>query len=209
MDESEFEHLRLEPAKNSTIAVPIVQVKGEKPVNMTGFYFPKKTDDENKQQQTSLDENGNPVEEDIKKLNIQSDQSDEKETKNNNNNNESGEKREDEANKSETRENTESNDKEEDDQNDNENDENEQDEDEDDDGEGWIKPSNLAEVKKKSQVDAEQKHIDSARFKVACMTSDFAMQASLNYAFKKQCRCFKINTIFKLKENLIFNNLLL
>lgn len=176
MDESEFKNLRVEPAKNSTIAVPVVQAKGEKPVNMTGFYFPKKTDDENKQQQTSLDENGNPVEEDLKKLNIQNDQLDEKETIKNNNH--SSEKREDEANKSETHENTESNDTEEEDQNDNENEENDQDENEDDDDEGWIKPSNLAEVKKKSQVDAEQEHIDSARFKVACMTSDFAMQAS-------------------------------
>ena len=45
-----------------------------------------------------------------------------------------------------------------------------------DDGEGWINPGNLEKIKKESKVDAEQENLGSTKIKVACMTSDFAMQ---------------------------------
>jgi RNA-binding protein NOB1 len=50
------------------------------------------------------------------------------------------------------------------------------DENEEDDDDGWIKPSNLDQVKKKSILDLEQQELTDLHFKVACMTSDFAMQ---------------------------------
>ena len=46
----------------------------------------------------------------------------------------------------------------------------------DEDDEGWITPSNLEKVKKMSQVESEQQEINNLELKVACMTSDFAMQ---------------------------------
>ena len=53
--------------------------------------------------------------------------------------------------------------------------EEEADEDEDDDDEGWITPSNIKEKRReidgRSAEEDEQKHV-----KVACMTTDFAMQ---------------------------------
>jgi RNA-binding protein NOB1 len=51
----------------------------------------------------------------------------------------------------------------------------EEDEDEEDE-EGWIKPSNLEDIKRSSKIDAEQESLGEAKLKVACMTSDFAMQ---------------------------------
>lgn len=45
-----------------------------------------------------------------------------------------------------------------------------------DDEEGWINPGNLEKIKKESKVDAEQENLGSTKIKVACMTSDFAMQ---------------------------------
>jgi cobalamin biosynthesis protein CobT len=49
-----------------------------------------------------------------------------------------------------------------------------------DDEEGWINPGNLEKIKKESKVDAEQENLGSTKIKVACMTSDFAMQVLIN-----------------------------
>lgn len=63
--------------------------------------------------------------------------------------------------------------------------EEEEDEDNDDDEEGWIKPSNLVEVQKKSIIEADKQEINDLNLKVACMTSDFSMQVIYlkNYNF--------------------------
>lgn len=63
------------------------------------------------------------------------------------------------------------------DENNNEENENEEESDQDDE-EGWIKPSNIDEVKKKSLVDSDFQELTNLNFQVACMTSDFAMQVN-------------------------------
>lgn len=57
-----------------------------------------------------------------------------------------------------------------------EEDQDEKENDEDDDG--WINPSNLQELNSQSQIDAESEEMGCAKFKVACMTSDFSMQVN-------------------------------
>ena len=56
--------------------------------------------------------------------------------------------------------------------------ENEAENDEDDE-EGWIKPSNLEQMKKLSIIESEQQDIENLQIKVGCMTSDFSMQVSI------------------------------
>jgi len=50
------------------------------------------------------------------------------------------------------------------------------DQNEDEDQGNWITPSNLDEIKKLHEVEAEQQRIKDMRMEVGCMTSDFAMQ---------------------------------
>ena len=56
--------------------------------------------------------------------------------------------------------------------------ENEEENDGDEDEEGWIKPSNLEQMKKLSIIESEQQNIENLQIKVGCMTSDFSMQVS-------------------------------
>ena len=63
----------------------------------------------------------------------------------------------------------------------------------DSDEDGWIKPSNLAEIKKKSIVEAEQRDVTDLKIKVACMTSDFAMQVKKSFIFGRKI----LNYFFK------------
>ncbi len=55
--------------------------------------------------------------------------------------------------------------------------------DEEDDGEGWITPGNLEEMKKLSQLSCEEKEIKDSQITVGCMTSDFSMQVLIHLLF--------------------------
>jgi hypothetical protein len=60
---------------------------------------------------------------------------------------------------------------------------------------GWITPSNLEEVKKMNLNELEE-DISNLSVKVACMTSDFAMQVIRKMVEKLNDPCFKFNIFF-------------
>jgi RNA-binding protein NOB1 len=121
-------------------------------VSIAGFYLPpKKTSKEMSDAETSLEES-------FKKIDIKEEEEGEKDPNNNKvseseknvNTDEIDEEKANEAN-------------------------NEEDDSEDEDEVGWITPSNLEEVKKMNLNELEE-DISHLNVKVACMTSDFAMQ---------------------------------
>ena len=69
---------------------------------------------------------------------------------------------------------------------------NEEEESDEEDEVGWITPSNLEEVKKMNLNELEE-DISNLSVKVACMTSDFAMQVSKKMVAKHNDPCFKFN----------------
>ena len=140
-------------------AVDTEQLKLDKPVSIAGFYLPKKKE-ENKAE---------TLEQSVEKLDLncaetQSEAQDETKVETSQNTDSENEN----LNESKNSEGEE----EEVDENNNE----ENEEEDDDDGEGWITPSNLEKAKKMSRVESEQQEINNMELKVACMTSDFAMQ---------------------------------
>lgn len=155
LNEEEFKQLKLEPVKNLA-PVEQTKLKLDKPVNIAGFYVPKK---ENNAEEKKLEE----LVEDIK-LSDESNKKDDEESKEEKDEEQNEEKENENENESENENETSKDD------NNNENNEN------GDDEEGWINPGNLEKIKKESKVDAEQEDLGSTKIKVACMTSDFAMQ---------------------------------
>ena len=147
-------------------AVDTEQLKLDKQVSIAGFYLPKKKE-ENKEE---------TLEQSVEKLDLNCAET-QSEAQN--------------ETKVETSLNTDSNNSENENLNESKNGEgeeeeeevdennNEEENEEDDDDEGWITPSNLEKAKKMSRVESEQQEINNMELKVACMTSDFAMQVCL------------------------------
>jgi hypothetical protein len=140
----------------------LAKLKLEKTVNIAGFYVPtkkEKTDAEKLQSGGGYGQDS--VVESIDKITLNESQNDADHETNQSQNSNADENNND-TNTSVDEQNEE---------------EAEQSGEENSDDEGWIKPSNLAEVKKMmSIVEADQQQIHDLNIKVACMTSDFAMQ---------------------------------
>ena len=136
-------------------------------MSIAGFYLPPKKSEQSNRT--------NQLENAVEKLNI--DESKEKNektdefTKEDTNNNELNESDKNEAQIKEEGENEEENDE-----------STEEEDEEDDDNVGWITPANLETVKKQNLNELEE-DINNLNIKVACMTSDFAMQVS----FQNEC----------------------
>jgi len=124
-------------------------------VSIAGFYLPpKKTSKETNDAENSLEES-------FKKIDIKEGEEEEEGEKDSNNN---------QVSESEKNLNTDEIDEEKANEANNE-----EDDSEDEDEAGWITPSNLEEVKKMNLNELEE-DISHLNVKVACMTSDFAMQ---------------------------------
>lgn len=173
MDKDEFDQLKQEPIKNYQ---PLINANTlgtkEKPVNIVGFYLPpratKKSESNNLENdlaktldnQLKLDENNNNDDQNeteqqleepklVKQVQIEKEYNANYDDKNKNEN-------ENESHDVDDGDNDDDND--------------------DDDEAGWIKPSNLKEMKKLSILESEQQELNNVKFKVGCMTSDFSMQ---------------------------------
>lgn len=132
------------------------KLKLDKPVNIAGFYYPKKSETDEKEEKTNDSEEKETA-------NEKSADNDVHEVKDNNNNQIDNPEI---VNEEQTEENS------------NEEDQSEE-ENNNEDEEGWITPGNLDKMKQLSIVESELEQIDNLKFKVACMTSDFSMQVTI------------------------------
>ena len=136
----------------------IQSLKLNKPVEIAGFYLPKKT--------TVSKEKEHEIESDADQLPVDKLALDEVDDNNNSDKNEAKE-----------RENNEGDNEEEDGEDDEDKDDEDEDEDDEEDDEGWITPGNLEQIRRKNQMgDDEKEEIRDTQIKVGCMTSDFSMQ---------------------------------
>jgi RNA-binding protein NOB1 len=153
----------------------LAKLKLEKTVNVAGFYMPTKKEKTGEDKEAAGNDS---VVESIEKLDLNESEDKRDESTNEDTNNEQDTsliKSEHEAEQENADEN---NNKDNETNQDEESTEEEEGEDGENDDEGWIKPSNLHEIQKQSMVEADQQEIHDLSIKVACMTSDFAMQVT-------------------------------
>jgi RNA-binding protein NOB1 len=173
--------LKKEPTNTSF--VPQAQneqakLKLNKPVNVVGFYMPKKekkTETIDIEKKDELDVNNNNNDNKTENQEISGKLNDLKLDKDDSESSDhiNGVKNEEEKEEGEEEEEEDKEEGEE--EEDKEEGEEEEDKEEDDDNDGWITPGNLAETRKQDNIDLEQ-HELTETMPVGCITSDFAMQ---------------------------------
>ncbi len=160
----------------------MAKLKLEKTVNIAGFYMPTKKEKSDSEKTTQNDDS---VTESVQNLSLNESQTNETNEQTRSLDESSAKKRSESADENNNNNEASVNEGEE-----------QSGEEEDSDEEGWIKPSNLEEVKKMSMVEADQRDIKDLNLKVACMTSDFAMQVRKIHIISKNSDILSVYSIF-------------